>query len=60
MKTRYLIICLEMCFQVFSKIFFFFFLPVDRQVMVDFQGVTYMKIEDDSIFYPYQKVNYIF
>lgn len=28
--------------------------------MVDFQGVTYMKIEDDSIFYPYQKVNYIF
>lgn len=58
MKTRYLIICLEMCFQVFSKIFFF--LPVERQVMVDFQGVTYMKIEDDSIFYPYQKVNYIF
>lgn len=47
-----------MCFQVFSKIFFF--LPVERQVMVDFQGVTYMKIEDDSIFYPYQKVNYIF
>lgn len=60
MKTRYLIICLEMCFQVFSKIFFFFASSVERQVMVDFQGVTYMKIEDDSIFYPYQKVNYIF
>ena len=50
MKTRYLIICLEMCFQVFSKIFFFFASSAERQVMVDFQGVTYMKLEDDSIF----------
>lgn len=50
MKTRYLIICLEMCFQVFSKIFFFFASSAERQVMADFQGVTYMKLEDDSIF----------
>lgn len=44
MKTRYLIICLEMFFPSIL-IGFFFFNSIERQV--DFQGATYRKIEDD-------------